>query len=144
MVCGMMLPAFVCWRPALPRHVVLGMQDYTKLQVWHKAHAVAMDIVRETVTFRSRDLAILRRQLQRSAHSVPANIVEGSSKTGNREFARYLDISIASAAETQYHLLSARDLGALSTDRFRELEDRVTEVRRMLHGLIKRVRESDP
>jgi four helix bundle protein len=116
------------------------MQDYTKLQVWVKAHAVFVDIVRESRRFRSQDLGALRRQLQRSAESIPANIVEGSSTSTNPEFARYLDMSLASTAETHYHLRAARDVGAMSTERFEELSERVIEVRRMLCGLIKRVR----
>lgn len=116
------------------------MQDYTRLDVWVKAHATYVDIFRETRRFRSRDLAALKRQLQRSAEGIPTNIVEGSSTSTNDEFARYLDMALASAAETHYHLRAAGDVGAMPKERCAELAERVVEVRKMLYGLIKRVR----
>jgi four helix bundle protein len=116
------------------------MQDYTRLDVWVKAHAVFVDIFGETRRIRSRDLSALRRQLQRSAEGIPTNIVEGSSASTNEEFARYLGIALASAAETHYHLRAAGDIGAMPKARSEELAERVVEVRRMLYGLLKRVR----
>jgi four helix bundle protein len=74
--------------------------------------------------------------------SVPANIAEGAAKTGNAEFRRFLHIALASAAETDYHLLAARDLGLLEPATYEELCARTTEVRRMLGGLIKKVSAS--
>jgi four helix bundle protein len=44
---------------------------------------------------------------------VPTNLVEGSAKRGNREFARYLDINVASVAQVGYLLLFAREVGLL-------------------------------
>ena len=116
--------------------------DYQKLAVWQKAHAVAMDVYRVSKRFPRRDGLILRGQLQRAALSMPANIAEGAGKVGRVEFARYLEIALGSASETQYHLLAARDLELLDVAKFDDLSTRVTEVRRMLFGLIKRVRSA--
>jgi four helix bundle protein len=121
-----------------------GMQDFLKLQVWHKAHAVEMDIHRLTQRLRGRDMSVLRGQLERSSLSITSNIAEGAGKITSLEFARFLEMAIASASETQSQLISARDRGLLDAARHDELAGRVTEVRRMLFGLIKRVRGSDP
>jgi four helix bundle protein len=120
------------------------MQDYQKLAVWRKAHAVAMDIHRACKIFPRRDGLVLRGQLQRAALSIPANIAEGAGKLGRVEFARYLEIALGSASETQYHLLVARDTELLEASNYDDLSTRVTEVRRMLFGLIKRVRSAPP
>src|SRR5688572_22375755 len=127
-----------------PADVCFGMQDYQKLKVWEKAHRLAMDVYRLSESFPPRDGVALTRQLRRAALSIPANIAEGAGKSGNAEFRRFLDIALGSAAETHYHLMAARDIGVLDTSTYDQLSARVVEVRRMLSGLIRRVRLSTP
>ncbi len=45
------------------------------------------------------------------------------------------------ASETEYHILLAADLCYLEPQLARQLEDRVTEVKRMLFSLIQKVRQ---
>ena len=116
------------------------MQDFHKLKVWEKAHLLAIDVYRLSEGFPKRDGVALTTQLRRAALSVPANIAEGAGKGGNGEFRRFLDIAMGSAAETHYHLLVARDIGLLENSAYDQLASRITEVRRMLAGLIKRVK----
>ena len=82
-------------------------------------------------------------QLRRAAASIPANIAEGCGHSGEREFARFLQMALASASELEYHLLLAVDLGMLPRDTYRELDSAVTEVKRMLTSLIQQVRARD-
>ena len=67
--------------------------------------------------------------------SVPANIVEGSSQESRREFSRFLRIALNSTTELEYHLLTARDLGAIRPSDSLTLISQVTEVRKMIYGL---------
>ena len=115
------------------------MQDYHKLKVWEKAHALAMDVHRMAGTFPRVEGIALVAQLRRAALSIPANIAEGAGKPGNAEFRRFLNIALGSAAETHYHLLVARDLGLLDPAVYDDLAVRATEIRRMLSGLIRKV-----
>ena len=115
------------------------MQDYHKLKVWEKSHALAIDVHRIAGGFPRVEGIGLTGQLRRAVLSVPANIAEGAAQPGNTEFCRFLRIALASAAETDYHLLAARDLGLLEPSAYEELCARTTEVRRMLGGLIKKV-----
>jgi four helix bundle protein len=78
-------------------------------------------------------------QLRRSASSISANIAEGCGRRGRREFARFLTIALGSASEYEYHLLLAFDLGPLEGAEYRDLDGRVTEAKRMLTGLIKKL-----
>ena len=119
------------------------MQDFLNLQVWHKAHAVGLDIHRVAKRFRGRDVATLKGQLLRSSLSVPSTIAEGAGKSSNAEFARYLDIAACSASEAHSQLITARDQDLIDTATFNDLTDRVTEVRKMIFGLLKRVRGND-
>jgi four helix bundle protein len=116
------------------------MQDFHRLKVWHKAHRLAIDVYRLSEEFPRRDGVALTSQLRRAALSVPTNIAEGAGKLSNAEFRRFLEIALGSASEMLYHLLVARDIGLIEAARHEEFSSRAVEIRRMLSGLIERVR----
>jgi len=70
-------------------------------------------------------------------------MVEGWGAATAREFARFLDMSIKSAAETEYHLLSARDRRALTDRRWQRLSGEAVQIRGMTHVNRKRLLEDD-
>lgn len=119
------------------------MQDYRKLTVWGHAHGLALHVHRETGRWNGRAAQALASQLRRSAISIAANIAEGAHRRTSAEFGRHLDIAYASAGETDYHLLLARDLGLVSERAYEELSAKAVQVKRMLHGLSRRVRHAD-
>jgi four helix bundle protein len=82
----------------------------------------------------------LTSQIRRSCSSIAANLAEGCGRNGDAEFARYCSIAMGSASETEYHLLLARDLKMLKLSDYEDLSRRATELKRMLTGLIQRVR----
>ena len=113
------------------------MTDFKKLKVWQKAHVMAMDVHRVAGQIRPAKHASLRSQMIRAAMSVPANIVEGCSQQSPREFSRYLRIALNSTTELEYHLVTARDLEAIRASDSLTLISQVTEVRKMLYGLLR-------
>jgi four helix bundle protein len=115
------------------------VSDYKKLEVWRKAHALALDVHRVATRIRGYDNAALRSQLIRSALSIPTNIVEGTGQKSGKEFARFIGFALNSASELEYHLLVARDIRLIRASDFESLTSRTVEVRKMLHGLQNRV-----
>lgn len=115
------------------------MQDFRKLKVWQKAHALALNVRRVSKGFPRSGYATLRSQITRAAESVPSNIVEGCFAASQREFA-HLEISVKSAGELEYHLQLAYDYGVLRNRNWQSLSADTVEVRRMLLGLRKKVR----
>jgi four helix bundle protein len=115
------------------------MSDYKKLEVWRKAHALALNAHRAAKRIRGNEYASFRSQIIRAAMSIPANIVEGREQKTEAAFARFLRIALASTSELEYHLMSARDIGAISKSDHLGPSSQVVEVRMMLHGLIRRV-----
>ncbi len=69
--------------------------------------------------------------------SVPTNIVEGSGQESARDFTRFVRIALNSTTELEYHLIAARDFGAIREADSLTLISQVTEVRKMLHGLLR-------
>jgi four helix bundle protein len=73
----------------------------------------------------------------RAAMSIPANIAEGTGKGSDKEFVRFLRIALGSASELEYHLIIARDSSVFSRSDFESLSAQTTEIRKMLHGLVR-------
>jgi four helix bundle protein len=119
------------------------MQDFRRLAVWTKAHELTVRVYRTTSHLPRRGHANLSSQLRRAAIGISANIAEGCGHRTNREFARFLQIAMASANELEYHLLLAADLELVTGATHVSLEDDLKQVKRMLAVLIHRVRGDD-
>lgn len=117
------------------------MKNFRDLKVWEKAHALVLESYQVTGEFPTAEIYGLTSQIRRAAASIPANIAEGCGRTGDVELARFLQIAAGSASELEYHLILALDLGMLRSERYEILMPQVTEVKRMLTTLIKRLRE---
>jgi four helix bundle protein len=115
------------------------VSDYRKLQVWQKAHALALNSHRVAIKIRGAHYAPFRTQIIRAALSIPANIVEGREQQTDSAFARFLRIALGSTSELEYHLTAARGVEAISNSEFISLASQVTDVRMMLHGLLRRL-----
>ncbi len=119
------------------------MQDYRNLLVWQKAHDLALGVREVTFGFPRNGYSSLKDQIIRSVESIPFNIAEGCGSRSQKEFARYLDISIKSTIELDAQLLLARDYNILECGKWKRLTDMEVEVRRMLCGLRSKVLDSD-
>jgi len=117
------------------------MADFRKLEVWQKAHELALAVSDVAAGIRGTDYLSLRSQMIRAAASIDANIVEGRGQRSDREFVRYLNIAVNSANELEAHLIMARDLGAMSAHNYVRLRERLVQVRKMLHGLLTKIGE---
>ena len=120
------------------------MQSYKQLRVWQRAHALTLAVYRLATNLPADERFGLCSQLRRAAVSVPTNIVEGSKRQTNADYARFLNIAEASLAETEYLLLLASDLGYLSSDALQPIAAEIDEVARMLHALRTKVEQGDP
>ncbi len=85
----------------------------------------------------------LKSQMVRSSESVAFNIVEGCGAVSQKEFARFLEMSIKSSSELESQLELAKDYGALGSRQWMTLSAEVVEIRKMTCGLRRRVREAE-
>ncbi len=115
------------------------MQDFRRLLVWQKSHAMALSVYRATAPFPEPERYGLTSQMRRAAFSIPSNIAEGCGRAGRSELRQYLHVSLGSASELDYFLLLARDLQFLTPRQYDSLETRIHEIKLMLAGLIRRI-----
>src|SRR5688500_11272244 len=115
------------------------MQDYRKLEVWQKAHKLALESYAISPHLKSPEAWPLRDQILRAAISIPSNVAEGAGRGTNPDFKRFLHHSLGSCNELEYDLLLARDLEFLPSASHARLVKLVEEVRRMLAGLVRSI-----
>ena len=116
-----------------------GVSDYKKLSVWRKAHALALNVHRVAVRLKGSEYASLRSQLMSASMSIPTNIVEGTGQQSRKDFGRFIRFALNSSSELEYHLTVARDIQAIQAVEAESLLAQTIEVRKMLHGLLRRV-----
>src|SRR5258707_15639791 len=115
------------------------MLHYSKLLVWQRSHKLVLEVYRASQSFPDAERYGLTSQLRRAALSVPTNIAEGSKRLTSQEYCRFLNISEASLAETEYLIMVSRDLGYITAIMASKSFEEISEVSRMLHGLRKKV-----
>jgi four helix bundle protein len=112
------------------------VQDYKKLRVWQDAHRLALETYAATAYLKAPGTWPLRDQMHRAAISVPSNIAEGSGRSSDADFRRFLFHALGSLNELEYDFLLASDLGYLPARVHAGAVGRIVDVRRMISGLI--------
>ena len=101
------------------------MHRFKDLEIWKRSREFCTSIYEITSKFPDSEKFGLTNQLRRASVSIPSNISEGSSRHSNKDFARFLQISIGSAYEIETQLLIAFDLKFISE---KELNDLISEL----------------
>ncbi|HRJ76165.1 MAG TPA: four helix bundle protein, partial [Anaerolineales bacterium] len=83
----------------------LPMKDFRQLKVWEKSHQLALAVYKVTKSFPKEELYGLTTQIRRASMSIPTNIAEGCGRNTDADFARFLQIAMGSASETEYQLI---------------------------------------
>lgn len=117
----------------------MSIRNYRDLVLWQKGVALAMEVYRLSRGFPRHERFGLSSQVQRAAVSVSSNIAEGQSRRHTGEFRQFLYQSLGSLAEVDTQLVLAHELGYLSEDEVEKADAMVSELRRMIHGLVSRL-----
>ncbi len=111
------------------------MHNFKELKVWQKARQLAKDIYLQTAQLPDEEKYGLISQMRRAAVSIPSNIAEGTGRSSDKEFVRFLDIAVGSSFELETQLILCLDLDFITEDNFKLLEAKVQEIQRMIHSL---------
>jgi four helix bundle protein len=106
--------------------------NHKDLDVWKRAMDLVEQVYLLTSSFPSSEIYGLTAQLRRAAVSVPSNIAEGASRTGDKELLYFLNVATGSIAEIETQLLIGVRLKYV--DQQNEIFDLITEVRKLLLG----------
>ena len=111
------------------------MKDFKKLKTWQKGIKLVIDIYKTSRIFPKEELYGLTSQMRRSAISIPSNIAEGAGRNSDKDFNRFLDISLGSSFELETQVIIAKELEFLSDIEFQDLTEKIQEEQKMITGL---------
>jgi four helix bundle protein len=113
--------------------------NYKELRVWQRADELAVQVYILTKSFPKDEIYGLTSQLRRAALSIPTNIVEGYARKGDKELARFVNISIGSLSEVEYLLDFSKRMGYLKNREFEKVDFLRAEVGKLLWNFYKKV-----
>ncbi len=108
------------------------MHNFRKLNIWTKSIELVTDIYKLTNTFPSVERFGLISQMQRDALSCSANIAEGSAKSSNKDFARFLEISVGSLYELETELVVSKNLEYIDNETFEVYQNKIIMLQKMI------------
>jgi four helix bundle protein len=113
----------------------MGMRTFDDLHVWKRSHAVTLRVYRLTRSFPNDEKFGLVSQIRRAAVSVEANLAEGCKRGTKLDFAHFVTMARASAAEVECLVQVSVDLGFIERPEGRSLRSELDQLQRMLTTL---------
>lgn len=108
------------------------MHNFRKLDIWIDSVELADIVYTVTANFPRQEIYGLASQMQRAAVSIPSNIAEGSAKSSDKEFSRFLSISLGSLYESQVVIALRR--GYVETPQTYELITKIESLQKRVYS----------
>jgi four helix bundle protein len=115
--------------------------SYRDLDIYKKAHKLAVEIHKMTLTLPKFEMYEAGSDIRRSSKSVKNSIVEGFGRRRyKQEFIRFLSFSQGSCDETTEHLVTLYDTGSLTDEKqYKYFMEEYDHLGRMINNFIKSV-----
>lgn len=110
------------------------------MKAFKVADQLTLEVYKATRLFPKDEQFGLTSQMRRAAVSAVSNIVEGCSRSSEKDFLRFLEISHGSLRELNYQVTLSYKLGYLSETDFVNLDSISIEASKIMAGLINRIR----
>jgi four helix bundle protein len=112
------------------------VERFTDLMTWQESHQAVLSIYRITKKFPKDELFGLTSQVRRSAVSITSNIAEGFGRHTFKDKVHFYYQARGSMTELRNQLIISKDISYISDAEYKELETRLDNAQRLLHGLI--------
>lgn len=118
------------------------MAHFKELLVWQKSINFVTEIYKETESFPKSEMYGLVSQIRRTKVSIASNIAEGNSRRSVPDYVQFRRISRESCAEVETQLIISKNLCFLNKEKSLKLNQDITEISKMLNGLINSLKQS--
>ena len=115
------------------------MRNFRDLEVWQSSVLFVKRIYILTGTFPKEEKFGLVSQINRCAVSIPSNIAEGCSRTSQKDFSRFLQISLGSAFELETQIEIAKEIGFIDLILHLEIIAELNTIQKRIQSLKKYV-----
>jgi len=116
------------------------MHHFKELNVWQKSIQLATNIYDLTTQYPKQETYGLTSQIRRCTISISSNIAEGAGRFSKKEFRHFFNIAYGSSFELETQLIISKNLKYVDDDSFETLNNKITDVQKMLYKLIKSIK----
>ncbi len=113
------------------------MRNFKELKIWQKGFEISVNAITLTSAFPASEKFGLVSQINRASVSIPSNIAEGSSRKSQKDYFRFIEISLGSTFELETQLLIAQKLNMGNQELLKTILNMVIEEERMLSSFLK-------
>ena len=113
------------------------MFKFETLEIWKETINFASQTYKKTKKFPSYENFGLISRLNRAAVSISLNIAEGTSRSSNTDFKRFIQMSIGSLNEVVSCLYIAKEQNYISNSTFDACYNKCEQISKMLYGFMK-------
>ncbi len=117
------------------------MKNFKELRIWQKGMDIAINSIQVVKDFSKEERFGLSSQITRSAISIPSNIAEGSSRSSEKEYSRFIEISLGSSYELETQLLIAQRSQFGNQELVKNVLADVNDEQKMLIGFGKKLNQ---
>lgn len=110
------------------------MKNFKELRIWQKGMDIAVNCFKLTTGFPKEEKFGLALQITRAGVSIPSNIAEGSSRHSEKDYFRFIEISMGSSYELETQLLIAQRANLGDQDMIKQTLIDVSDEQKMLMG----------
>lgn len=110
------------------------MRNFKELRIWQKGIDIAVKTFQYAETLPKEDKFGISQQMTRAGVSIPSNIAEGSSRKSEKDYARFIEISLGSSFELETQLIIAEKLSKGNQQLLTELKLELTDQQKMITG----------
>ena len=111
------------------------MNNFRKLIVWQKSIELVKLIYTLSKSLPVEEKYNLKSQMVRCAVSIPSNIAEGCSRSGKKDFKRFLEIALGSTFELETQLIITESL-YFDNNKLKNIFNKNNEIQKILNTLI--------
>ena len=108
--------------------------------MWKESRVLTKDIYILTNFLPQDEKFGLISQIRRCVISIASNIAEGAAKDSQKDFLRYLQISLGSSFELESHLILCVDLELISKTQMENHLENIERIQKRISSLIKYVK----
>ena len=116
------------------------MTSFKRLKIWQKGMELVISIYNLSNKLPKEEKYGIKSQITRAAISIPSNIAEGSSRSSQKEFKRFLEISLGSAFELETQLLCIKKLELVPYNQINEILNTLNEEQKMINSFMKKLK----
>ncbi|MBP6181544.1 four helix bundle protein [Flavobacterium sp.] len=115
------------------------MRNFRDLEVWKFSIILVKKIYLITGKFPNEEKFGLVSQINRCSVSIPSNIAEGCSRSSQKDFSRFLQISLGSSFELETQIEIAKEVGFIDENLYSEIIFELNTIQKRIQSLKKYV-----